>query len=541
MASWLCVVFFSLATPASATCSTISTTLPPTVPVTPASCFESLLDNQFTPTQANVKRIICPYLSTMINTGTLPMKKFYTRNELMEATKAAGSNPQAGQAPFDPTGHVAANFQFNAPGLIDIFNMEGNPNEHDLSSGINDCETTYPCFDEAGRGKCTHTPSIVGRLTPMPIPVPNGVPTSPTATAEPEGGGRVPAYINFCPDILDHLPKCLSQVITPACGCTIPNAAKATEFWNTLDTNKDGLATISDLEAIRTTFAMPGFPPMSIDKNPVGSVALAGSFDLLNQIFSTAQSSPVTGASEVGLNQAQFMALNIQRVFPSTYTFPGGCFVDPNQAVNQNDYTSPAAMTAAGWTMTPFTGTAKPVCIDKTNGISQYTGDVWFGSSAKVTVKGSGTGYVDFGNCADAGIVTLSVGGQVIANAYQNFPSKVMTFPYTNGQVVEISATSGTSPAVARLNFVAFNGTLVDSAGAPCPAPASPCAPVAKFDASEAQGSIQQSFQLPLAVMLVLSVVGSAVVWSSRRISARTAPRTEGFTGLAETGMLVEE
>jgi len=483
----------------------------------------------------------------------------------MEVTKCAGSNPQAGQAPFDPTGHVAANFQFNAPGLIDIFNMEGNPNEHDLSSGINDCETTYPCFDEAGRGKCTHAPSIVGRLTPMPIPVPNGFPTSPTATAEPEGGGRVPAFINFCPDILDHLPKCLSQVITPACGCTIPNAARATEFWNTLDTNKDDLATISDLEAIRTTFAMPGFPPMSIDKNPVGSVALAGSFDLLNQIFSTAQSSPVTGASEVGINQAQFMALNVQRVFPSTYTFPGGCcFVDPNQAVNQNDYTSPAAITAAGWTITPFTGTAKAVCTDKTNGISLYTGAVWFGSSAKVTVKGSGTGYVDFGNCADAGIVTLTVGGQVIANAYQNFPSKVMTFPYTNGQVIEISGTSGTFPAVARLNFVAFNGTLVDSAGAPCPAsapcdaspcavattPASPCAvatttgpcaPVAKFDASEAQGSIQQSFQLPLTIMLVLSVVGSAVVWFSRRTSARNAPRTEGSTCLAETGMLAEE
>jgi hypothetical protein len=292
---------------------------------------------------------------------------------------------------------------------------------------------------------------------------------------------------------------------------------------------------------------------MSADKNPVGSVALAGSFDLLNQIFSTAQSSPVTGASEVGLNQAQFMALNIQRVFPSTYTFPGGCFVDPNEAVNQNDYTSPAAMTAAGWTITPFTGTAKPVCTDKTNGISLYTGAVWFGSSANVTVKGSGTGYVDFGNCADAGIVTLSVGGQVIANAYQNFPSKVMTFSYTDGQEIKISATSGTFPAVARLNFVAFNGTLVDSAGAPCPVPtpaspcavattpASPCAPVAKFDASEAQGSIQQSFQLPLAVMLVLSVVGSAVIWASRRTSVRNAPGNEGFTGIAETGMLTAE
>merc|ERR1719262_649414 len=121
----------------------------------------------------------------MINTGTLPMKKFYTRNELMEATKAAGSNPQAGQEAFDPTGHVAANFQFNAPGLIDIFNMEGNPNEHDLSTGINDCLTIYPCFDEGpevgagiGRGKCTMDVNVVGRLTPLPLPAPNVAPTS---------------------------------------------------------------------------------------------------------------------------------------------------------------------------------------------------------------------------------------------------------------------------------------------------------------------------------------------------------------------------
>merc|ERR1711933_639676 len=90
----------------------------------------------------------------------------------MEATRAAGSNPQGGQEPFDPSGHVASNFQFNAPGLIDIFNMEGNPNEHDLSTGINDCETIYPCFDEDGRGKCTHALSTIGRLTKIPVPVP---------------------------------------------------------------------------------------------------------------------------------------------------------------------------------------------------------------------------------------------------------------------------------------------------------------------------------------------------------------------------------
>jgi hypothetical protein len=483
----------------------------------------------------------------MINERILPMKKFYTRNELQEATKAAGSNPQGGQAPFDPTGHVAANFQFNGPGLIDIFNMEGNPNEHDLSTGINDCETIYPCFDEEGRGKCTHTPSIVGRLKPLPVPVPNPTPTSPTATPEAEGGGgRLPAFINFCPNLLDHLPKCFDSVNTVACGCSIPNCKKAEEFWTTLDRNKDGLATLDDLDALRNNFAMPGFPPLSEDKNPVGSVALAGSFELLNQIFATTQAAVgrrLDGTLKPGLNRDQFFALNINRRFPTTYKFPGGCFVDPNEKVNQNNYASPGFEQA--WVVTRVaTGALPLICTDANNGVSMLTGPVASGiSTAKVAVFGSGIGYVDFGNCNNKGVSVLSVGGKDIANAYQQVVSKVVTFPYTDGEILMITATEG---AIARVNFVSFNGTLVNKpvlhGGVPCPAPgaapaptpvaANPCAPTPRKYGSQAPATVQQSFQMPLMVLLVVTFVGSVVVVFARRCNARIT-NLAAFTAVA--------
>jgi len=290
----------------------------------------------------------------------------------------------------------------------------------------------------------------------MPLPVPNPNPSSAAAMRHP------PAFSNFCPDILDHLPKCLR---TSTCNCTIPNAAKADTFWNSLDNDQDGLATLADLNAIRETFATPLAPPLSTDKNPVGSAALAESFDSLNQIFATAQADR-SGTQKVGLNQQQFMELNVQRVFPSTYTFPGGCFVDPNEKINQNDFSTPAAMRASGWAISRADRPIPDSCKDAQNGLSQLTGSVFYGASAKAIVKGSGVGYVDFGNCAGSGITVLRVGGVEILRAYQNMVSQVSSFHYTNGQVVEIKAEHG---AVARLNFVGFNGTLVSKAGEPCP------------------------------------------------------------------------
>jgi len=229
--------------------------------------------------------------------------------------------------------------------------------------------------------------------------------------------------------------------------------------------NQDVIVTGADLKAVRDTFAAPLAPPFSIDKNPVGSDALAGGFDALNQIFGTTTADR-NGMIEVGLNKQQFMDINIQRKFPSTYTFPGGCFVDPNEKVNQNDYTSHAAMQAAGWTVAAGAEPFPAFCTDAQNGQSSLTGTVFYGAAAEFTVTGNGVGYVDFGNCAAVGIVYLIVGGLTVDTAYQNAVSKVTTFSYTTGQVIKIEAENG---AIARVNFVAMDGSLTTSTGEHCP------------------------------------------------------------------------
>lgn len=295
-------------------------------------------------------------------------------------------------------------------------------------------------------------PIVSGRLTEIPLPVPNPSPNS----------RRSAPFSNFCPDILDHLPKCV-RTVTSTCGCDIPNSGKAVTFWNSLDNDQDNMATLAELEELRARFANP-ITSLAEDKNPVGANLLAGAFDLLNQIFATTQAAR-DGTMNFGLTRQQFMDLNVQRRFPSKYSFPGGCFVDPNENINQNDYSTPGAMQAAGWTIIGA-DSASELCKDTQNGLSQLTGGVFYGFSAKVTVRGSGIGYVDFGNCADAGVTTLKIGGVAVSRADPGLVSKVSTFSYSDGQILEVIAGNG---AVARMNFVAFNGTLVSKSGEPCP------------------------------------------------------------------------
>jgi hypothetical protein len=78
----------------------------------------------------------------MVRSGLLPTQAKYTEQELWDLSIAAG-------LPVDSTtAHINGNFKkipVEADGVkrIDIFNMEGLPNEHQTSTGINDCVTTY--------------------------------------------------------------------------------------------------------------------------------------------------------------------------------------------------------------------------------------------------------------------------------------------------------------------------------------------------------------------------------------------------------------
>lgn len=95
--------------------------------------------------------------------GALPAKLVYTRDELQEFSE------EAGLPRVDAELHTEGNFLNIPTGKIDLFDMEGNPNEHQTSTGIADCPSPYPpqtgnlnacrVFDPiVGNVKCTPTP-----------------------------------------------------------------------------------------------------------------------------------------------------------------------------------------------------------------------------------------------------------------------------------------------------------------------------------------------------------------------------------------------
>jgi hypothetical protein len=83
------------------------------------------------------RKIICPFLSSMIHEDFLPRKAEYSKDELEKLTLDAGLDPALTSA------HIEGNFKDIPTGRIDVFNMEGLPNEHHTSTGINDCNTFF--------------------------------------------------------------------------------------------------------------------------------------------------------------------------------------------------------------------------------------------------------------------------------------------------------------------------------------------------------------------------------------------------------------
>merc|ERR1711953_931859 len=83
------------------------------------------------------RRIICPFLGALVNERKLAVKTLYHRDELRDITIAAGLDPAITEK------HIQSNFKDIPSGLIDIFDMEGLPNEHWTSTGIHDCTTLF--------------------------------------------------------------------------------------------------------------------------------------------------------------------------------------------------------------------------------------------------------------------------------------------------------------------------------------------------------------------------------------------------------------
>merc|ERR1712232_1204199 len=92
--------------------------------------------------------VICPFFATMLNTDILATKAAYSRGELLTFMM------DAGVAENIAIGHVEANFAHIHSDMMNLFDMEGNPNEHQTSTGILDCPSSYQA-EIGGSGNCT--------------------------------------------------------------------------------------------------------------------------------------------------------------------------------------------------------------------------------------------------------------------------------------------------------------------------------------------------------------------------------------------------
>jgi hypothetical protein len=177
------------------------------------------LRSQSTPSQS---LIICPFLGVMIQEGFLPVQDSYTREELQNLTETAGLPSSVAEL------HTASNFKDIPSGTIDIFSMEGLPNEHKTSTGIHDCATLYhDCKHSNGIYTCESEVDIVG---------------------------------------------------FKSCQAALPNSVKFEDFWSVADANSDNILTRAELEAGDEFYSV-------VDANPIASGDIVGSFGFILDVF----------------------------------------------------------------------------------------------------------------------------------------------------------------------------------------------------------------------------------------------------------------
>merc|ERR1712173_97769 len=158
---------------------------------------------------------------------------------------------------------------------MDLFDMEGNVNEHQSSTGILDCNTTYP---EEGNGTCVFD-SVTGN--------------------------------NKCP--------------TPNKNCRTASVVqnKFEAFFEAADNNKDGNITFEELDAVETLYNDETASPQSVDFNhgtQTGNTlheevegTVAGAFRFLVTVF---------GEECDSISRASLETVLIDNRYPSHYTFP---------------------------------------------------------------------------------------------------------------------------------------------------------------------------------------------------------------------------
>jgi len=218
----------------------------------------------------DVSSVICPFLATMIKQGALPVRDVYNQAELGNVTIMAGLDATS------VMGHVNnGNFRDVPTMMMDLFDMEGNVNEHQSSTGILDCETTYP---EEGNGTCVFD-AVTGN--------------------------------NKCP--------------TPNKNCRTEDVvrAKFDAFFKAADNNTDGKITGEELDAVEELYDSEELEPSSVDFNhgtQTGNTehdevegTVAGAFRFLVTIF---------GEECDSITKASLEKVLIDSEYPSHYSFP---------------------------------------------------------------------------------------------------------------------------------------------------------------------------------------------------------------------------
>lgn len=207
------------------------------------------------PSLANSKRIICPFLSTLVNEGVLPVQAEYSNQSLFDISVRAGLPPSQVMA------HVSSNFENQPTGKQDLFNMEGAPNEHVRSTGINDCKTTFT--------NC----------------------------------------------VIDQIPQ--SCEATKTATCIVPNEEVFNAFFEAADKNRDGILTREELTQV-SDIAVEGKLPPIVDRNPIGGGTLKESHLLLFEVFGN----PQEPTAKRSITKIAFRTVAIDRKFPTYFKFP---------------------------------------------------------------------------------------------------------------------------------------------------------------------------------------------------------------------------
>merc|ERR1719242_2582388 len=164
------------------------------------------------------RRIICPFLGALVNERKLAVKTLYHRDELRDITIAAGLDPAITE------GHIQSNFKDIPSGMIDIFDMEGLPNEHHTSTGINDCNT----------------------------------------------------YVYNCKTHNEGHKVCSTETQNKLCG--VPSQAHFDSFFQIADVNQDNILTSAELTNAEDKVSLNDF-------NDIGVGTISGSFQFLIDVF----------------------------------------------------------------------------------------------------------------------------------------------------------------------------------------------------------------------------------------------------------------